>query len=90
MMLALRSSIQQSFTGALNKQMSALDEVGERVNHVENKMGEFSEAHNSLVDAHNHLEDELSSLATMLADLLEIEGTTSSFVESLNPSHHLS
>lgn len=32
-------------------------------------MGEFSGAHNSLVDAHNHLEDELSSLAEKLADL---------------------
>lgn len=68
-MLALRSSIQQSFIETLNKQMSVLDDMSERVSHVENKMGEFSEAHNSLVDAHNQLEDELTSLAAKLADL---------------------
>lgn len=41
MMLALRSAIQQSFTEALNKQTSLLDDMGERVNHVQNKMEEF-------------------------------------------------
>lgn len=69
MMLALRSSIQQSFTEALNQQTSALDDLGERVSHVEDKMGEFSDSHNSLVDSHNRLEDELDSLKTKLADM---------------------
>lgn len=69
MMLALRSSIQQSFTDALNQQISALDNLAERVNHVEDKMGEFSEAHNTLVDSHNHLEDEMRVLTAKLADL---------------------
>lgn len=69
MMLALRSSIQQSFKNALHHHMAALDDLGERVNHIETKMGEFSEAHNGLVDAHNHLEDEMSSLAAKLTDL---------------------
>lgn len=68
-MLALRSFIQQSFTESLNKQMPALDDLGDRVNHVKNKLGEFSEAHNSLVDAHNQLKDELTFLAAKLADL---------------------
>lgn len=54
---------------ALNKQMSAIDGLVERVNHVENKMAEFSEAHNGLVDAHNHLEKDMTSLAAKLADL---------------------
>lgn len=69
MMLALRSSIHSSFTATINKQMEALEEVGDRVNHVENKMGEFSTAHNSLVDSHNQLEDEVESLKAKLADL---------------------
>lgn len=69
MMLALRSSLQQSFTEALNRQMTVIDGLGERVAHVENKMGEFSEAHNSLVDAHNNLEEDMATLANKLADL---------------------
>lgn len=45
--------------------MSARDDLGDRVNHMENKMG----AHNGLVSAHNHLEDEVASLTAKLADL---------------------
>lgn len=56
MMLALRSSIQQGFTAAFNKHMSAINDLAEGVDHVENKMGEFYAAHNGLVYAHNHLE----------------------------------
>lgn len=36
---------------------------------MENKMAEFTEAHNGLADAHNHLEDDLNSLTAKLADL---------------------
>lgn len=69
MILALRSSIQQGFTEAMTKQSLAIDELGERVSHVENKMGEYSDAHNTLVDAHNQLEDDVIALKAKLADL---------------------
>lgn len=69
MMLALRASIQSSFTMAMNKQSAALYDSGGRVDHLENKMGEFSGAHNGLVDAHNQLEEEVASLSAKLADL---------------------
>lgn len=69
MMLALRSYIHQSFTTALSSQQSTIDGLGDRVDHVETKMAEFSTAHNELVDAHNNLEDELHSMATKLADI---------------------
>lgn len=52
-----------------NKQMAAIDELGDRVNHVENKMEEFSAAHNGLVDTHNQLEADVTSLSEKLADL---------------------
>lgn len=45
MMLALRSSIHQSLTMALTSQKADIDDLGERVDRVENKMAEFSEAH---------------------------------------------
>lgn len=75
MMLALRSSLQQSFTEALNRQMTVIDGLVEWVAHVENKMGEFSEAHNSLVDAHNNLKEDMATLANKLADLEEGGGS---------------
>lgn len=69
MMLALRSSIQQSLATALSSQQATIDGLGDRVDHVENKMAEFSTAHNELVDAHNNLEDELHLMAIKLADI---------------------
>lgn len=69
MMLALRSSIQQSLNTALSSHQTAIDDLGGRVDHVESKMAEFSEAHNDLVDAHNTMEDELQRLTTKLADI---------------------
>lgn len=63
-MHTLRSSIQQSVNSVLNKQMSVINDLGERV-----KIGEFSEAHNGLVDAHGLLDDEVTTLAAKLADL---------------------
>lgn len=47
--------------------MSAIDDLGERVNYFENKMGAFLETHYGLVDAHNHLDDDLTSLTAKLA-----------------------
>lgn len=67
-MLALRSSIQQGFTTALNTQRAAIDDLGECIDHAETKLAEYSIAHNTLVDAHQ-LEDDMKSLAAKLADL---------------------
>lgn len=69
MMLALRSSIQHSFTTALSQQMSVINDLGNRIHHVEQKMGEFSGAHNGLVDAHSTLEDEVAALSAKVADI---------------------
>lgn len=35
-----------------------MSEVGDRVSHIEAKMGEFAETFNDLVDAHNESEDD--------------------------------
>lgn len=48
---------------------SDITEVGNRVNHVQHKMAEFSTAHNDLVDANNEKEDELELLRCKMADL---------------------
>lgn len=42
MMLALRSSIHNSLTSALTSHKATIDDLGERVDHVETKMSEFS------------------------------------------------
>lgn len=69
MMLALRSSIQASLTSALSSHRTDIDNLGERVDHVETKLAEFSEAHNGLVDTHNSLEDDFQALSAKVADI---------------------
>lgn len=69
MMLALRASIHQSLTTTLSSQKAIIDEIGGRVDHVETKMAEFSEAHNGLVDAHSKLEDDFQTLSAKVADI---------------------
>lgn len=49
--------------------MAAIDDLGERVDDVENKMAEFSTAHNGLMDTHNQLNEVMKSIAVKLADL---------------------
>lgn len=69
MMLALRLSIHKSLTTTLSSQKAAIDNLDDKVDHVENKMAEFSDAHNGLVDAHNKLEDDLQMLSAKVADI---------------------
>lgn len=49
--------------------MSVFDDLGKRMDHIESKMGDFSTAHNGLVDAHYQLEDDVKSIIAKLADL---------------------
>lgn len=45
------------------------DDLGDRVQYVEDKMGDFAVAHNELVDSHNEAEDELLAIKSKLANL---------------------
>lgn len=49
MMLALHSSLHKDFSAILNKFTAFINDFSERANHVEVTMGEFSKAHNGLV-----------------------------------------
>lgn len=53
----------------MNKANVEIDAFGERVDYIENKMGDFTEAHNDLVNAHFELEEEIKYLKLKVADL---------------------
>lgn len=44
-------------------------ELGDRVDHMVDKMGKFAEAHNDLLDAHRDTEDNITQLKMKIADL---------------------
>ncbi|XP_018430704.1 PREDICTED: copper-transporting ATPase 1-like [Nanorana parkeri] len=46
-----------------------LNDLGDRVDFMENKMGDYAEAHNELVDAHKTTADEVPHLKDKMADI---------------------
>lgn len=69
MLLSLRGAIQHVLQSYMNKTNVEIDALGERVDYVESKMGDFSAVHNDLVDAHFELEEEIKHLKLKVADL---------------------
>lgn len=43
--------------------------IGDRMSHAEDKMGEFANAHNKLIDAFNGTEEDILAIESKLADL---------------------
>ncbi|XP_018417948.1 PREDICTED: uncharacterized protein C3orf67-like [Nanorana parkeri] len=69
MLVSLRSSLNSDMQALVHQFSSDLQEVGERVTHIEDKMGDFADTFNELVDAHNDREDDITWLQTKVADL---------------------
>ncbi|XP_040270366.1 uncharacterized protein LOC120986071 [Bufo bufo] len=69
MLMALNGSIKADITQMCNALSTNIEELGDRVNHIENKMAEYAGAHNTLVDAHNSQEDDITAIKAKLADL---------------------
>lgn len=46
-----------------------LEELGNRVDYIENRMGDYAWAHNELVDAHNDVTEEIFYTKSKMADL---------------------
>lgn len=65
MLKSLRGAIQYDMKAFMQKSKLKMDEVGERVDYIENKITDFTEAHND----HFELEDEPKRLKYKVADL---------------------
>lgn len=71
MLLTLKSAIQHDMHEFMQNSKREIDRMGERVEYIEEKMGDFTEAHNDLVDAHFELKDKIKQLKLKVADLEE-------------------
>ena len=69
MLISLRSTIHGDMMSCMGKFSTELSEVGDRVNHIETKMGEYATTINELVDAHDTAEEEQTWIKAKLADL---------------------
>lgn len=69
MLMSLRGAIHTDMLQLMKQCKSEVDKVRGRVSHIENKMGEFSETFNDMVDAHNDHADDIVWLKSKVADL---------------------
>lgn len=69
MIVSLRTSLHADMMECVTNFKAEVQELGGRVDHIEQKMGEFASSHNNLIDAHNDQEDEMENLKTKVADI---------------------
>lgn len=69
MFISLRSTIHSDMITCMQKLNTELNAMGDRVDHIETKMGEYATTINNLMDAHNTNEDEHLRFKAKLADL---------------------
>ena len=69
MLVTLRGSLHRDMMLCISQIKSDVTSIGERVSHIEDKMGDFAVAHNELVDAHDDAEGELQAMREKIADL---------------------
>lgn len=69
MLLSLKASLQADMTAGINKCQREVQVLGSRVDHIEQRMGEFTSSFNSMVDAHSTHDEEIAWLKNKVADL---------------------
>lgn len=69
MLLSLRASLKPDLLSSITHCKLELQELGDRVGHMEDKMCEVTTSFNALVDSHADHWDELASLRAKVADL---------------------
>lgn len=69
MLVSLCNSLHADMMKCMRSFKTKVNELGERVDHVEQKMGEHASSYNLLVDAHNDQSDEVTWLKAKVADL---------------------
>lgn len=69
MLLTLRGALQKDMATFMRVTKREIADLGDRVDEAEQRLDDFSGAHNELVDAHVDLEDELKMLKLKVADI---------------------
>lgn len=69
MLITLRGSLHRDMMTCIAELRKDVSSIGDRVNHIEDKIGEFIVAHNELVDAHTDTEGDMQAMKDKIADL---------------------
>lgn len=69
MLISPRTTIHTDMMACMRRFSSELTAVGDRVDHVETKMGEYATTINDLIDAQDNVVEEQTWIKAKLADL---------------------
>lgn len=69
MLLSLRASLQADLFYCCHEGKTEVQDLGDSLDHVEDKMGEYVTSFNTLVDAHEAQKEDLTWIKNKLADL---------------------
>lgn len=69
MLVSLRSTRHADILSLAQQFKSDVTEIGNRVSHIEDKMGEFASTFNDLIDAQNAQDDDITWMKSKIADL---------------------
>lgn len=69
MLVSLRNTLHADMLECMRSFKYNIGELGGRIDHVEENMGEFASSYNSLVDAHNDQAEKVTWLRAKVADL---------------------
>ena len=69
MIMSLRGALQHDMLSYMHKSKLEIDALGDRVDYVENKMCDFTSAHNELLDSHFDLEEEVRQLRIKVGNI---------------------
>lgn len=64
-----KTEVAADFRAMLQSCQNSVDELGERTDHLETKMGEIVGSHNDLITSHESLQTEVSALRDKISDL---------------------
>lgn len=71
MLRSLRTSLQADLFSYVHKIFAKVQDIGDKLDHVENKVEELTNMFNTIIDAHRDQRDDIAWLKNKIADLEE-------------------
>lgn len=68
-LITLRGALQHDMACFMKQTTTEIEAIGERVVHIENKLGDYAQAHNEVVDAHKELIEDICNIKMKMVDL---------------------
>lgn len=69
MLITIREALQHAMASFMKQTNNETKAIGNRVDHIGNKLGNYTQAHNEVVDSHENLAEEIRNMKLKMADV---------------------